>query len=133
MGSPAISRGAHGANSVLPLWTWPLNRPFADRGERWKRAQFTFDQTNRLKSASVGGTSSTYAYDGDGKRTSKTVGGTQTNCTYDVNATLPVLLDDGSHKYVWGLGLAFAVNTSGNPLVYHRVKAAVARTTNRAE
>ena len=39
--------------------------------------------------------------------------------TYDVNASLPVLLDDGTHKYVWGIGLAFAVDTSGNPLVYH--------------
>ena len=80
---------------------------------------FAYDQANRLKSASVSGTSSTYSYDGDGKRASKTVGGTQTNYTYDVNASLPVLLDDGTHKYVWGLGLAFAVDTSGNPLVYH--------------
>ncbi len=63
--------------------------------------------------------SSTYVYEGDGKRTSKTVGGTQTNYVYDVDASLPVLLDDGTHKYVWGLGLAFAVDSSGNPLVYH--------------
>ena len=74
------------------------------------------DQANRLKTASVGGTGSTYAYDGDGKRASKTVGGTQTGYTYDVNASLPVLLDDGTHKYVWGLALAFAVNSSDNPL-----------------
>ena len=80
---------------------------------------FSYDQANRLKSASVSGTSSTYVYDGDGKRGSKTVGGTQTSYTYDVNASLPVLLDDGTHKYVWGLGLAFAVDSSGNPLVYH--------------
>ncbi len=33
------------------------------------------------------------------------------------DASLPVILDDGTHKYVWGL--AFAVDTSGNPLVYH--------------
>ena len=80
---------------------------------------FTYDQSNRLKAASVGGTSSTYVYDGDGKRTSKTVGSTTTSYVYDVNASLPVLLDDGTRKYVWGLGLAFAVDTSGNPLVYH--------------
>ncbi len=36
-----------------------------------------------------------------------------------MNASLPVQLDGGTHKYVWGLGLAFAVDTSGNPLVYH--------------
>ncbi len=32
---------------------------------------------------------------------------------------LQVLLDDGVRKYVWGLGLAYAVDTSGSPLVYH--------------
>ena len=63
--------------------------------------------------------STIYSYDGDGKRVSKTVGGTQTNYTYDVNASLPVLLDDGTRKCVWGLGLAFAVDISGSPLVYH--------------
>ena len=47
------------------------------------------------------------------------MGGTQTSYVYDVNASLPVLLDDGTHKYVWGPGLAFAVDTSGNPIVYH--------------
>ncbi len=47
------------------------------------------------------------------------MGGTQTSYVYDVNASLPVLLDDDTRKYVWGLGLAFAVDTSGNPLVYH--------------
>ena len=80
---------------------------------------FGYDQANRLKAASVGGTSSTYVYDGDGKRASKTVGSTQTTYTYDVNASLPVLLDDGTRKYVWGLGLAFAVDQADNPLVYH--------------
>ncbi len=59
---------------------------------------FGYDQANRLKSANVSGTNSTDAYDGDGKRASKTVGGTQTTYTYDVNASLPVLLDDGTHK-----------------------------------
>ena len=76
---------------------------------------FGYDQSNRLKSASVSGTNSTYVYDGDGKRTSRTVGSTQTSYVYDVNASLPNLLDDGTRKYVWGLGLAFAVDTSGNP------------------
>ena len=80
---------------------------------------FGYDQANRLRSATVGSTSATYAYDGDGKRASKTVGAATTSYVYDVNASLPVLLDDGTRKYVWGLGLAFAVDTSGNPIVYH--------------
>ncbi len=70
---------------------------------------FAYDQANRPKTASVGGTTSTYAYDGDGKRTSKTVGANTTNYAYDANRSLPVLLDDGTRKYVWGIGLAHAV------------------------
>lgn len=74
------------------------------------------DQANRLKSASAGGASPTCACDGDGKRASKTVASTQTNYLYDVNASLPLLLDDGTRKYVWRLGLAFAVDQAGNRL-----------------
>ena len=37
----------------------------------------------------------------------------------DVTAGLPVLLDDGSRKYVWGLGLAYAVPSSGEVEVYY--------------
>jgi RHS repeat-associated protein len=60
---------------------------------------FAYDQANRLTSATVSGTTSSYLYDGDGKRTSKTVGRTP--------------------KYVYGLGLTYAVNGSGNVQVYH--------------
>ena len=80
-----------------------------------------YDQANRLKTLDTGCNSSTdasYTYDGDGKRTSKTVGSTTTTYVYDVNRGLPVLLEDGTRRYVWGLGLAYQVE-SGNALVYH--------------
>jgi YD repeat-containing protein len=35
---------------------------------------FVYDQANRLTNATVGGTTSTYVYDGDGKRTRMTGG-----------------------------------------------------------
>jgi RHS repeat-associated protein len=79
---------------------------------------FTYDQANRLKTAVVGGVTSSYGYDGDGKRASQTVGGTTTRSVYDVGGGLPVLLDDGTRKYVWGLGLAYAVSGSSIE-VYH--------------
>ena len=83
---------------------------------------FGYDQANRLKTASISGTNSTYVYDGDGRRASKTVGGTQTTYTYDANASLLVLLDDGTRKYVWGLGLAFAARwNSTRPLRIRRL------------
>jgi RHS repeat-associated protein len=80
---------------------------------------FAYDQANRLTSATVGGTTSTYVYDGDGKRVSQTVGGTTTSYVYDVNTALPVVLTDGTLKYVYGNGLAYAVDGSGNVQVYH--------------
>jgi RHS repeat-associated protein len=78
----------------------------------------SLDQPNRLKTAIVAGVTSSYAYDGDGKRASQTVAGVTTRSVYDVGGGLPVLLDDGSRKYVWGLGLAYAVSGSGIE-VYH--------------
>jgi RHS repeat-associated protein len=80
---------------------------------------FTYDQANRLKTATVSGTTETYAYDGDGVRFSRQVGGgSPIRYVSDVNRSLPVPLDDGTRKYVYGLGLAYAV--SGSTLeVYH--------------
>ena len=80
---------------------------------------FGYDQANRLTSASVGATSATYAYDGDGTRVSTTVGSATTHNVYDIAAGLPLLLDDGTRKYVYGLGLAYSVDTSGTMQVYH--------------
>jgi RHS repeat-associated protein len=80
---------------------------------------FTYDQANRLRTATVAGTTETYAYDGDGTRFSRQVGaGTPIRYASDVNGSLPVTIDDGTRKYVYGLGLAYAV--SGSTLeVYH--------------
>lgn len=80
---------------------------------------FSYDQANRLTGATTSTGSGTYVYDGDGKRVSKTVGGITTNYVYDVGG-LPVLLDDGTQKYVWGNGLAYSVDkSSGAVHVYH--------------
>jgi RHS repeat-associated protein len=38
---------------------------------------------------------------------------------YDVNGSLPVILTDGTFKYVYGIGLTYCVDTSGNVQVYH--------------
>jgi|GEM_PF-959907 len=78
-----------------------------------------YDQANRLTSLTISGTTTNYTYDGEGKRASKTVGGTATNYVYDINGALPNVLTDGTFKYVYGLGLAYAVDGSGNLQVYH--------------
>ncbi|MBI4494023.1 MAG: RHS repeat-associated core domain-containing protein [Chloroflexi bacterium] len=80
---------------------------------------FAYDQGNRLKSATVTGVTTSYVFDGDGKRASMPSGVTTTSYLYDVSATLPVLLEDGSRKYVWGQGLAYAVDSLGSVEVQH--------------
>jgi RHS repeat-associated protein len=79
-------------------WTTNANGNLTARGGD----TFSYDQANRLIGATVGGVTTTYAYDGDGKRASSTSGGVTTNHYYDVAAGLPLVLDDGSRKYLWG-------------------------------
>ncbi len=80
---------------------------------------FAYDQANRMVSASVGTTTETYTYDGDGVRFSSQVSGQSTvRYVSDPAGSLPRTIDDGTRKYVWGLGLAF--NITGSTLeVYH--------------
>jgi RHS repeat-associated protein len=74
---------------------------------------FSYDQANRLKTATVAGATETSAYDGDGVRFSQQVGGGPViRSVTDPSAGLPVTIDDGTSKYVWGLGLAYAVSGS---------------------
>ena len=80
---------------------------------------FTYDQANRLKTATVSGVTETYTYDGDGVRFSRQVGaGPVIHYVSDVNASLPVTIDDGTRKYVFGLGLAYAVSGTAIEVYY---------------
>ncbi|MBI5947480.1 MAG: RHS repeat-associated core domain-containing protein [Chloroflexi bacterium] len=57
-----------------------------------------------MASATVNSVTTTFAYRGDGLRNSRTTGGNTTTFTWDVNAGLPVVLDDGN-QYLYGAGL----------------------------
>ena len=52
-------------------------------------------------------------YNGDGLRMSHTVSGQQTSYTWDVAAGLPVVLQDGTNTYVYGLDLISATDGTG--------------------
>jgi len=80
---------------------------------------YTFDEANHLRSATVGGSTETYVYDGDGTRFSRQIGGNPAiRYVSDVAGKLPQTISDGTRKYVYGLGLAYAV--SGTTLeIYH--------------
>jgi hypothetical protein len=63
--------------------------------------------------------------DGDGKRATRAVGAsTPISYTYDVNTSLPLVLNDGTRKYVYGLGLAYTVDITGTLQVPHPPPAA---------
>lgn len=80
---------------------------------------FAYDQANRPTTANVAGSTETYVYDGDGIRFTRQLGASQPiRYVSDVNRGLPLTIDDGTRKYVYGLGLAYAA--SGSSLdVYH--------------
>jgi hypothetical protein len=65
---------------------------------------FTYGQANRLKTATVSGTTETYVYDGDGVRFSRQIGtGTPVRYVTDISRSLPVTIDDGTRKDVRAL------------------------------
>jgi len=79
---------------------------------------FTWDRENRMETASVGGVSSSYVYNADGVRVQQTSGGTTTSYEVDVAAPLPVVVQDGTYSYVYGLDLISAIDGSGNEIYY---------------
>jgi RHS repeat-associated protein len=90
---------------------------YDDNGNQTSRDSdsFAYDHENRLTQAIIGGNTSTYAYNGDGLRASQTVGGNAVWYTWDVNAGLPVILQDSlDNTYVYGLDLISRTDGSSN-------------------
>ncbi len=83
------------------------------------RETYTYDQANRLINSRMPQPSQ-YIYDGDGKRWKTDAGqGPLDVHVYDVNAPLPLLLEDGRRKYIYGVGLAYALEGNGTLEIYH--------------
>ncbi|MBI5947479.1 MAG: RHS repeat-associated core domain-containing protein [Chloroflexi bacterium] len=81
-------------------YTWDNNGDLTARGSD----SFSWDYEDRMVSATVNSVTTTFAYRGDGLRNSRTTGGNTTTFTWDINAGLPVVLDDGN-QYLYGAGL----------------------------
>jgi YD repeat-containing protein len=79
---------------------------------------FSWDAADRLASATVAGTTTTFAYNGDGLRDSFTTGGVTTTTTWDIAGGLPVELYDGAFSYVYGVGRISEIDGSGNTYYY---------------
>jgi len=84
--------------------------------------RYGYDQADRLTSfAPPSGSSASYAYDGDGLRTAKTVGEVRSAFSWDLSSPLPLVLTDGTNRYVYGpAGLALEqIDESEAPTYLH--------------
>jgi RHS repeat-associated protein len=67
---------------------------------------FEWDAENRLTETNIASTTGTYDYNGDGLRITRTIGASAVSYVWDLNASLPVILQDtGGNRYVYGLDL----------------------------
>jgi RHS repeat-associated protein len=79
--------------------------------------EYSYDQAGRL----TGVGAETYAYGGDGLRLSATTGEETKHFSWDRNSGLPLLLSDGSTRYIYGPGglPVEQVSAGGTPTYYH--------------
>jgi RHS repeat-associated protein len=127
--TPTSSSLAYDAANQLTSLTNSLGTTsysFDSRGNRTSSTDpnqvvtsYSYDQANRL----IGfGSAASYAYDGDGLRASKTVSATTTAFTWDMSGSLPLLLQEGTTRYVYGVGGTplEQVDGSNAVLYYHQ-------------
>jgi RHS repeat-associated protein len=63
---------------------------------------YTYDAYGNLASASLATGTATYKSNADGLRQSETVGGTTSHFAWDTQSSVALLLDDGTHSYIYG-------------------------------
>jgi len=80
---------------------------------------YGWDQANRMSSFSGGDHTASYAYNGDGLRTSKTADASSEAFTWDVAEGLPLIIQDGSTKYVTGPGGLPLEQINGSTVLYY--------------
>ncbi|OAI39477.1 hypothetical protein AYO38_07550 [bacterium SCGC AG-212-C10] len=79
-------------------YTWDDNGDLTARGSD----SFAWDYEDRMTQSVVSSVTTNYTYRGDGLRNTRAVsGGATTTFTWDINAGLPVILDDGN-QYLYG-------------------------------
>jgi YD repeat-containing protein len=100
--------------------TGGVNYTYDNNGNQTGRGSDTFawDYENRLTSATISGTQTTYTYNGDGLRQTRASGGNTTSYVWDVAAKVPMMLQDGTSTFVYGLGLISTTDGSANQTYY---------------
>jgi len=118
-------------------WTYDQNGNHTSRGDK----THTYDQANRLKTATIPPTTTTYSYDGDGARLQASTGpgaSEKTNFLRDVNQGLPQLAleRDGANallrRYTYGVRLNSMVAGSTTSFYHYDLLGSVASITGGA-
>jgi RHS repeat-associated protein len=81
-------------------YTWDDNGNLLDDGLR----EYAYDHANRLTAVSDQLSAFSFAYSGLGDRLRQTVDGLATEYTLDIETGLTQLLQDGTNRYLYGLG-----------------------------
>lgn len=76
----------------------------------------SYDQANRLTAY---GSDATYIYNGDGLRVKKVVSGTTYRMVWNQAQGLPLLMQDGTAAYIYGMGGQLLERVSGNTVSYY--------------
>jgi hypothetical protein len=101
----------------------PMDFDWDDNGNQLAKGddEYGYDAENRMVAAAVGSAVSAYRYNGDGVRLRTVVtdtGSITSDFAVDVVTDLPVVLDDGTHKYVYGLDVIAEVDGTDAALYY---------------
>ncbi len=81
-------------------YTWDNNGNLLGNGTD----TYSYDPANRLTAISGGQAAIGFGYDGLGDRLQQTLDNQTTDYSLDINTNLPVVLNDDSNSYIYGLG-----------------------------
>lgn len=135
--APVVQLGYDAGSEITAITTtYPGSQPYSTSfaynpdGDRTAQGPSTYgsmygyDQADRLITVTINMryvTTASYQYDGDGLRQGKTVNGVTTAQTWDTAEGLPLLLQDGSTRYMMGPGGVplEQIDSSGRVLYYY--------------
>jgi RHS repeat-associated protein len=115
----------YGAVGADPVPTYDLNGNLLTWGPTATRSTYTYDAENRLRTAAVGGgSSSAYDYDALGRRLSKTVGATSTYYLLDGDEEIAEYSSSGTvlRRYITGTAIDDRIATTEDGAVSNPVK-----------
>ena len=95
------------------MYNWDNNGNLVSDGS----STYSYNAANRLIQLMQGGSTYSFAYNGQGDRLSQTVNNVTTRYTLDLNAGLTQVLSDGSYTYLYANGRVVQKQVHGDQLL----------------